>query len=198
MSIDLSDPLERLYAAHLTQTRRAMTAHLPTLRALATGLDLAVEFGVKQGASSVALLLGAARVISYDIVVTPQARSLQVIAGPRWDYRLADSRTAVPTPCDLLLVDSLHTYAQVKAELAQHAAVVRRYLVFHDTVTFGSIGADGESGAWSWLPRVGVAVPADHLGIRPAIDELLIADRSWQIAAHHTFSHGLLVLERRG
>lgn len=193
----MSDPLERLYQQHLTFTKRAMTAHLPRLRALATGLDLAVEFGVKQGASSVALLLGAQHVISYDIVPTPHAKSLQVMAGPRWDYRIADSRTAIPTPCDLLLVDSLHTYAQVRAELQQHAASVRRYLVFHDTITFGSIGADGESGKWIWRQEPGVAVTRAHLGIRPAIDELMIADPTWFLQAHYIDSHGLLVLERR-
>jgi hypothetical protein len=40
-------------------------------------------------------------------------------------------------------------------------------------------------------------VPTDALGIRPAIDELLIRDPSWRIVAHYTDSHGLLVLERR-
>jgi hypothetical protein len=193
----MPDPLEPLYRQHLTHTRRAMTPHLARLRALAGGLNLCVEFGVKQGASSVALLLGAQHVISYDIVETPQARSLQVIAGPRWDYRIQDSRTARPTPCDLCFVDSLHTYAQVKAELAQHAAHVRKYLVFHDTITFGSIGANGETGTWIWRQEPGVAVTMEHMGIRPAIDELMIADRSWQLAAHYTHSHGLLVLERR-
>jgi hypothetical protein len=194
----MPDPLEPLYRQHLTHTRRAMTPHLPRLRALAADVDvtLCVEFGVKQGASSVALLMGAQHVISYDIVETPQARSLQAIAGPRWDYRVQDSRVAVPTPCDLCFVDSLHTYAQVKAELAQHAAYVRKYLVFHDTITFGSIGANGESGTWIWRQEPGVAVDLAHMGIRPAIDELMIADRSWRIAAHYTNSHGLLVLER--
>jgi hypothetical protein len=193
----MSNPLEALYTRHLAETRRAMTAHLPRLRALATGLDLAVEFGVKYGASSVALLLGAQHVISYDTVVTPQAKSLQAVAGPRWEYRLQDSRRAMPTPCDLLLVDSLHTYAQVRAELARHAAAVGRYLVFHDTITFGSIGANGETGKWIWRQEPGVAVTIDHLGIRPAIDELMIADPTWCLKAHYVDSHGLLVLERR-
>ena len=191
------DPLEPIYRQHLTQTRRAMTAHLPRLRALATGYDLAIEFGVKHGASSTALLLGARQVISYDVVATPQARALQTVAGARWDYRIQDSRTAPPTACDLLFIDSLHTYAQVSAELRRHAVGVRRCLVFHDTITFGSIGANGESGKWIWRQEPGVAVTRDHLGIRPAIDELMIADRSWQIAAHYADSHGLLVLERR-
>lgn len=177
--------------------KRAMSPHLPRLRELATGLDLAIEFGVKGGASSSALLLGAKRVISYDILETRQARELQRIAGPRWDYRIEDSRSAVFGACDLLFVDSLHTFAQVKAELERHAAKVRRWIVFHDTITFGVIGANGETGEHLWTYERGCSVPEFALGIRPAIDEMMAADPTWRIVKHYTDSHGLLVLERR-
>ena len=179
------------------QRPSAIAPHLPRLRALAEGCRLAVEFGVKQGASSSALLLGAQRVISYDLVETPAARRLAAIAGTRWDYRLEDSRTAtIPPDTDLLFLDSLHSYAQVSVELTRHAPQVRTYLVFHDTVTFGSIAADGETGKHAWTYVPGSSVPREHLGIRPAIDDLLVSDRQWRIAAHSPDSHGLLVLER--
>lgn len=175
----------------------AIAPHLPRLRALASGFDLAVEFGVKGGSSSAALLLGARRVISYDLVETAQARALERAAGGRWDYRIQDSRLAPPEPCDLLFIDSLHTYAQCRAELERHADAVGRYLVFHDTLTFGSIGADGETGRHSWTYTPQASVPREHLGIRPAIDELMARDSSWRVAAVYHDSHGLLVLERR-
>lgn len=177
--------------------KRAMSPHLPRLRELATGLDVAIEFGVKGGASSSALLLGAKRVISYDILATPDARRLQVIAGARWDYRIEDSRLAQFGACDLLFVDSQHDYAQVKAELEAHASKVRRWLIFHDSITFGSIGAHGETGQHLWQYERGMSVPPEALGIRPAVDEMMASDPSWRIAKHYTDSHGLLVLERR-
>lgn len=185
------------YYRQCCEAGSAMSAHLPRLRALAEGCALAVEFGVKRGGSSAALLLGAARVISYDIVATREAKALAEAAGGRWSYRLSDSRTAPIEPCDLLFVDSLHTYAQVAAELDRHADAVRRWLVFHDTITFGSVGADGESGQHLWTYRPGEPMPLTALGIRPAIDALMIRDPSWYLAAHHVDSHGLLVLERR-
>jgi hypothetical protein len=188
--------LEAIYARHCA-TPTAISAHLPRLRALADGLALAVEFGVKRGASSSALLMGAERVVSYDVIATDEARQLKRVAGERWDYRIADSRTADVPPSDLLFIDSLHSYEQVKAEL-EHADGVRRYLVCHDVSTFGEVGAVGETGrqAWTYVAGKG-SVPADCLGIRPAIDELMIRDDSWRIAARYTDSHGLLVLERR-
>jgi len=187
--------LEAFYAWSQAQPT-AMAPHLPRLRALAAGLSLAVEFGVKRAASSSALLLSAARVISYDLVDTPHARHLAQIC-PTWDYRLEDSRTADVPPCDLLLLDSLHTYAQVQAELIAHGDQVRKFLVFHDVITFGVIGANGDTGVHSWQYEPGQSVPLEHLGIRPAIDELVIRDPSWRLAASYTDSHGLLVLERR-
>lgn len=188
--------LEEFYG-QCCSAQRAISPHLPRLRQLASGLDVAVEFGVKAGASSSALLLGAKRVISYDILETKSARNLQRIAGSRWDYRLEDSRRAAFGACDLLFVDSQHDYAQVQAELTAHAHKVRKYLAFHDSITFGTIGADGESGLHRWTYERGVSVPQEAMGIRPAIDEMMAADQSWRVLKHYTDSHGLLVLERR-
>ena len=191
------DTIEAFYAHQLQQKNRAMTPHLETIRAYANRCEVAVEFGVKHGASSSALLMEAGHVISYDILETPQARQLQRIAGDQWEYRIEDSVAAIVPPCDLLLVDSLHTYAHCNAELNAHADRVRRYLLFHDVTTFGEVGAEGESGRQSWTYVTGQSVPAEHTGIRPAIDFLMIRDPSWRIEARYTHSHGLLVLERR-
>lgn len=188
--------IESIYERHCA-AKTAISAHLPRLRSLAQGLDVAVEFGVKRGASSSALLLGAALVVSYDIAETAEARELERVAGPRWHYLLEDSRRAGVPAADLLFIDSQHDFAQCRAELQAHADNVGRYLVFHDTITFGSFGARGESGDHAWQYKRGESCPADALGIRPAIDELMIRDPSWHIAAHYTDSHGLLVLERR-
>jgi hypothetical protein len=162
---------------------------------LAEGLKRVVEFGVKGGASSSALIRGARHVTSFDLVETAEARELEAVAGERWDYRIEDSRTAEPFPCDMLFIDSLHTYAQVSAELERWASFTSR-LVFHDTMTFGSVGADGETGRHSWQYVPGQSVPMEHLGIRPAIDELMIREPDWRVGYSTPESHGLLVLER--
>ncbi len=190
--------LEMLYQWHCQQ-QTAIAPHLPRLRTLARGLSEVIEFGVKRGASSTALLLGAKHVTSYDIVSTIEARQLEQLAHGRWTYRIQSSLEAPVQKCDLLFIDSLHTFAQCDAELRRHAGLVRRLLVFHDTLTFGSVGADGESGRqlWDYRTHLCQSVPADALGIRPAIDRLMMRDSSWRIRSHHLDSHGLLVLERR-
>ena len=187
--------LESMYQLHCAG-RTAMAHHLPYLRALAEGCGLAVEYGVNRGGSTTALLLGAQQVISVDIVNVPIRAKLQTVAGETWSFVQADSTKYDLPKCDLLFIDACHTYAAVKAELRK-AYRVTKYLVFHDTLTFGSIGADGETGRLRWTPVVGQSVPYEHLGVRPAIDELMIHDKSWQLKYSSWQSHGFLVLQRR-
>ncbi len=190
------DTLDQFYANELAHPERAITEHLPYLRNLATGLTYVCEFGVRHGASASAFLLGADFVYSYDIKETSKARRLQAIVGSRWTYTIASSLSVRIPMCDLLFIDSLHTYAQCDQELHAHAHRVRRYLVFHDTLTFGSVGADGETGRQQWAYQAGISVPLPCLGIRPAIDALQVRDPSWRLVYSSARSHGLLVLER--
>lgn len=192
--------IEQLYDTY-RQSDAAIAPHLPRLRELgrrfhASGGSIVVEFGVKRGMSSTAWLLEADHVISFDVVPTPQATALAQMA-PHWDYRIESSLTATIPDCDVLFIDSLHTFDQVDAELRRHAHSVRRALVFHDVTTFGEVAAVGETGrqAWTYRPGGG-SVPDAHKGIRPAIDALMIRDRSWHISARYVDGHGLLVLER--
>jgi methyltransferase family protein len=191
--------IEELYA-HACARHTAIAAHLPRLRRFADGCDLAVEFGVKKGASTTALLLGAQHVLSVDLVKHAELRTLRSCVGDdRWLFLQGDTREIDIPECDLLFVDADHSYASVRAELERHASRVRRWLIFHDTITFGSVAASGETGRHSWVQQTpGQSVPLEHLGIRPAIDELMIRDDSWRIYMHYTDSHGLLVLRRYG
>lgn len=172
-----------------------MAKHLPVLRWYAEQARSAVELGVKHGGSSTALLLGCyenteewggPRVHSFDIQETPRAKELALLMGSAWDYRIEDSRRVEQVACDLLFVDSLHVYEQTRDELKHWGPWVTRFLVFHDTVTFGSVGAQGETGRHD----------PDKLGIRHAIDEFMQAFPKWKIDYVSADSHGLLVLKR--
>lgn len=196
MGSQMTAQIEALYRKHVL-ANTAISPHLHHLRDLANGLDHAVEFGVKRGASSCALLLGAKQVTSYDIAATKEALALKAIAGDRWDYRIEDSRLADVPECDLLFIDSLHTFYQVQTELAAHGNKARKFLVFHDVTTFGEVGAVGETGRQSWTYAAGRgSVPDEHRGIRPAIDFFQIANPHWRIYSRYVESHGLLVLRR--
>lgn len=191
-----TDALEAMYR-RLLRSGSAMAPHMPALRRFAEGKEC-VEFGVKRGHSTVAMLCTAKSLVSVDIEMPAKAdmEAWKKASDGAWTFVLGDTADVIIPTCDVLLIDANHTYTAVKTELARHANRVRQFLIFHDTITFGSIGADGESGEHSWRYKRGESVPEEHLGIRPAIDELMALDWAWRIDSHDTRSHGLLVLWR--
>jgi hypothetical protein len=170
----------------------AMSGHMEFIRELVRGLGDCAEFGVRRANSTLALLEGCTgSVHSYDVERLPEyepiLKEVEHVAGPRWQFHLQSSLEADLPPCDALVIDSLHNYDQVRAELARHAGRVRKYLIFHDTMSCCCRGQSASSGELE--DRV--------LGIRPAIDHFMIEHRGeWEIIAHRLEHAGLLVLER--
>lgn len=186
----MTQPLDVLFEKFWKHGGKTMCHHMPVLRALASDCEVCVEFGVRTGNSSVALLAGCkGKVYSYEIEVRPEwHRPIQEAAGDKWVLTYQRSEQADVPPCDLLLHDSFHNYAQVRAELEAHAGKVRKYLVFHDSVKNAISGGENHTRG-NFNP--------DLAGFRLAVDELMIRDPSWFIKAHYPHSDGLLVLERR-
>lgn len=169
----------------------AMAGHMDRVMRLARECETCVEFGIRRANSTVALLVGCpGRVYSYDVERLPQFHDpILDAAGNRWVPTYADTTTIDIPECDLLLHDSFHNYAVVKADLDRHADKVRKYLVFHDSITCGTVGEGIPGNHRSPLFQ-------DTRGFRMAVDELMIRDPSWRIAAHYPDHNGLLVLQR--
>lgn len=140
--------------------------HVELLHDLALECDHVTEFGMRTGVSTVALLAAQPKVlVSWDIdwraIVSQRAADLLWFAGAtNFQPRVGDTLSITTEPTDLLFIDTLHTGAQLKAELTRHVDPaqdrVRKYLVFHDTVTFGYVGEDGKPGlraAIRWFQR---------------------------------------------
>ena len=167
--------------------------HLPALHALASECAferpaILAEFGTRGGESTSALLAGLAQsnfggwLHSYDIAPCSFAPAGEH-ALVRWTFHQSDTSQLGHFPhCDLLYIDTLHTAAQVEAELA-HAPKVKRLLAFHDTVLFGSIDE-------------GTNAP---IGINHAIYNWMATreGRKWAVRSHNYENNGLLILERR-
>jgi len=156
--------------------------HCPTLRLLAMECRHVVEFGVNGGVSTTALLAGQPdRLTSYDVRVCPSVEPLRAVAGhTQFEFVQADSLTIGIAPCDLLMIDSHHTFVQLSAELERHCHQVNFWIVLHDTVTFGDTGEDGGR------------------GLGAAIGEFLARHHEWTLAVEYRNSHGLTILRRRG
>lgn len=170
---------DRYFAAWHTPGN--INEHLPVLRLLAAQCDRVVELGTNQAVSTTALLAAQPReLITYDLNPSPEAEALRAVAGAcRYDASIGDSRYVEAGPCDLLFIDTLHTRAQLEAELSWHSNNVKRWVAMHDTVTFGDRGEDG------------------GLGLNHALREFLALHREWRIVAEWRNNNGLTVIQRQ-
>lgn len=141
--------------------------HLDLLRSLAAEVEHVTEFGVRNAdGSTIAFLAAQPKVlISYD--VNPWSIANQNVADllalgtgfdaethwkvgrTFWQPRVGDTLAMQPIePTDLLFIDTRHHWKHLQEELIRHADPVanpvRKYLVFHDTVTFGYKSDDGQ------------------------------------------------------
>ena len=153
--------------------------HLPYLRYLATKCGSVVEFGT--GRSTPAFLHAQPnKLLSVDLNPSDKVKGLLPLKG-RTDFSVlqANDLEIDIEETDMLFIDTRHTCGQLRAELERHSPKIRRWIVLHDTVTFGERGEDGKSeGLW------------------PAVQEL-VAGGGWKIKEHFTNNNGLTTLERR-
>jgi len=115
-----------------------MAPHYMTLTRLARQCSVIVEWGVRGGVSTWALLDGlpeAGRLYSVDIIdcVVPP----RVSGDPRWTFVVgADLEPAVrdqlPRHADLVFIDTSHTYEQTCAELSEALDYTPARIVLHD------------------------------------------------------------------
>lgn len=156
-------------------TQSDIHEHLPTLFRFASKCDSVVEFGVRFGMSSRALIAARPKsLISYDMTVEPEAEALfaagraegincQLVEKSSFDVELE--------PTEFLFIDSDHSYACLSKELKLHADRVTRFIAFHDTVSYG-----GE--------------------LVPAIDGFLAEHPEWEFLEVYQNNNGFAVIHR--
>jgi hypothetical protein len=158
--------------------------HLPTLFKYGKMVNHITEFGVRRGISTVAFLYSnPIDLISYDITdrkfdyklfkkLTPDSTKFTFIIGNT--LKITIKKT------DLLFIDTYHSYDQLSAELKLHGNKSIKYIIFHDTKTFGIVGEDGKGPA-----------------LQKAIYEFIGLNKHWFLKEEFENNNGLLILERR-
>ena len=168
---------------HAKKTPSNINQHLPILYELAKECETIVEMGVNTGVSTRAFLNTNASLISIDIQKNTTVEKLFALAdagGKPCRYIIDDALKIEIPETDLLFIDTLHIYEQLVQELRLHGNKAKKYLIFHDTHTFGLSGENG----------------IDKKGLVPAIIEFMIANPHWKFHIHKTNNNGLTVLKR--
>jgi len=153
-----------------------MAPHIEALSGYARPAGTIVEFGVRGGVSTWAMLKGLpddGRIVAVDndpdvLRMTPP----WVLEDPRLEVVIGDDLTVeLPVDqADLVVIDSGHEYGQTLDELARADALDPTVIVLHDYLY------------------------ADTPGVRRAVDEWT-ARGAWRLATVHPSQWGLAVLE---
>jgi hypothetical protein len=154
--------------------------HLPTLKQYGEKCDHITEFGLRGGESTSAFLASKPKkLITYDIINYKNTLNIftpLIDRNTEFIFKHADSTKIKIEETDLLFIDTLHTYEQLKLEF-KHTDMVKKYIILHDTEIFGIIGQNGEKGLIS------------------AITEFLQSTTKWKMHHCYTNNNGLIILK---
>tara|TARA_B100000131_G_scaffold313744_1_gene349524 strand:+ start:15 stop:875 length:861 start_codon:yes stop_codon:yes gene_type:complete len=166
--------------------------HLPVIKKYAEECDHITEMGVRWIVSTWALLMGQPKKLVAIDYENPSVHKdyngeekLKIVeedskkVGIDFEFLEADTRKIEIEPTDLLFIDTEHNYDQLKAELEIHPKNAKKYMMFHDTVSFAREGMDGK-----------------NKGLMDAIEEFLEDNNDWKIKEHYENNNGLLIMER--
>ena len=85
--------------------------------------------------------------------------------------------------------DEVGKYYRLKKELEMHASKVKKFIAFHDTVSFGERDEDDYTGV--------IKEKYEKCGLNAAINEFLEINPQWEVAEVFTNNNGLTVLKRK-
>lgn len=176
-------PLATILFEQALARQTDIQGHLNYLYRLASTVGHITELGTRSGQSTCAFLYAKPdRLICYDLDRSEMIATLESAAqegGVNFTFHQADVLTIEIEPTDLLFIDTWHVEQQVAEELRLHADRARRYIVLHDTETFGQRGET-----------------AGHAGIWPAIAAFVRQNPQWRLLHHFPHCNGLTVLGR--
>lgn len=171
--------------------------HLITLKKYSEECEVIVEMGVRKIVSTWAFLSASPKkLISLDlhhpkIFGGNLDEIIEAVKVTSIDFQFieADSLKYKCEPCDLLFIDTWHEYTQLKKELFRHHQSAKKYIILHDTVSFGFVDED----AYSNQSKEETNLPT---GLIPAIDEFLFHNKEWVLWERKVNNNGLTILKR--
>lgn len=176
----------------LRSTPSDINEHLNTLANVAKECDHITEMGIRSCVSTWAFLLAnPKKLVSYDINYHENFEKVKE-ARPDWEVHVADVLKVEIEPTDLLFLDTLHIGSQIRKELELHGNKVKKYIIFHDTETYGY---KPEPIEWQ-TDNIRENYKYDDEGIMPGIKDFMLNNPNWRVMAQFKNNNGLLILKR--
>lgn len=192
--------IEELYDKHVNdpynQKSLDIYEHLPILKKYAEKYNHITEMGTRWGSSTLAFLMGNPnKLISYDIVSTPEIEHIINLCNSseyNFDFILGDTLTIEIEETDVLFIDTLHTYNQLKEELHRHSTKVRNHIILHDTISFRFTDEEIYSHASHIIKNSSKL----KTGLFNAVKDFIFENKDWYIEKEYTNNNGLMILSR--
>ena len=175
--------------------------HLPTLRRYASECNHVTEMGTRFAVSTHALLIGKPnKVVAIDLnkhFYEPYENDVEIFAescGVEYEFIEGDDLKMDIEQTDMLFIDTLHTYNQLSKELRKHEKSVNKWIILHDTITFGERDEDFYRNG-----KINEEVSTQEVtkrGLYTALTDFLTENKDWVIKEHFTNNNGLTVIER--
>ena len=190
--------------------------HLPTLYKYAKECNSILECGVRGCISSWAFAYGlidtnsndgnkinkTKRLILNDIVacdIDEFLNNTKYIDDIKIDYKwCSDLDLELDENVDLVFIDTLHVYGQLKRELDKFSKIANKYIIMHDT-TVDEIYGECIRLSWNIQDMSKTTnFPENELtrGLKPALNEFLIGNNDWVIHDIFINNNGLTVLKK--
>jgi hypothetical protein len=175
--------------------------HLPTLRKYASMCEHVTEMGTRFAISAYALLIAnPKKVVSIDmnyLFFQPFEKEINDFAaecGTPFQFIDGDVLKMDIEQTDMLFIDTLHTYNQFSKELRRHEKSVNKWIVAHDTVTFGKVDEKFYKNG-----KISEEISGQKIrkkGLYTALMDFLEENKDWKIKEHFTNNNGLTIIER--
>jgi hypothetical protein len=192
------EKIELIYEGHCNKPSD-INEHLPTLLKYANECDHITEMGVRWVSSTWPLLLSnPKKMISYDIVKHPQIDEVIELSNEyniNYSFIESDVLTIEIEGTDLLFIDTLHTYNQLIKELELHSEKSSKYIILHDTTTFGNV----DEMIYEHASPLVINESINKRGLWNAVVDFLETEKgkNWEVLERHTNNNGLTVLKRK-
>jgi predicted O-methyltransferase YrrM len=171
--------------------------HLVTLYLLAKDCEHITEMGSRYGLSTFSILAAKRpKFIAYDLNIN---NNIQIAINKakkeniNFEFIQKNVLDVDIEQTDMLFIDTWHRYDQLREELQLHSGKVNKYIVLHDTTSYG----------YSDEPNWGTYVDLKYLptnkvvGLWSAIEEFIEQNHNWEIFVRYTHNNGLTILRKK-
>lgn len=191
---------------HMVSMPSDINQHIPVLLAYTKRCSSVVECGVRCVVSSYAFGLGLAGTPNnrYVMIDTEETEEIQPFLNLCKEndvnatfYKGSDLECPL-VQTDLLFIDTWHVYGQLKRELDRWHGSVAKYIIMHDTTSFGPLGEVAVCGYDANALSVSSGFSIDEVmkGLWAAVEDFLAEHPEWKLEIRLINNNGLTVLTR--